>query len=203
MNQTCAASEYKCLAVNENISSAMGRQDKELVAFQVSYCQGAYNEADGFRNLLVTIQDMEKASKAKTWGRLFYLALPPSVYLDVLTNVRYHVTDFASTAEGSACGSETWLRVIVEKPFGRDLASSEDLAEKVSKLFTEQQVYRIDHFLGKELTQACFQLALSCNTAGFPMFTTVYTQLLCNASWVVSNQIRRLIRTVCGCRTCW
>ena len=46
----------------------------------------------------------------------------------------------------------------MEKPFGRDLASSEELAENVSKLFAEQHLYRIDHFLGKELTQVRLQI---------------------------------------------
>lgn len=56
---------------------------------QVSYCEGPYDTPEGFRKLLVQMQEYEKPSKARTWGRLFYLALPPSVYLDVLTNVRY------------------------------------------------------------------------------------------------------------------
>ena len=66
---------------------------------------------------------------------------------------RYHAIDFQPAEEGCPLGSESWFRVIVEKPFGKDLASSEELAENVSKLFTEQQLYRIDHFLGKEVTQ--------------------------------------------------
>jgi glucose-6-phosphate 1-dehydrogenase len=62
--------------------------------------------------------------------------------------------DFEPAKEGCEVGTDNWYRVIVEKPFGRDLASSEELAENVAKLFSEQQIYRIDHFLGKELTQA-------------------------------------------------
>lgn len=61
--------------------------------------------------------------------------------------------DFAPPPKGTEVGSNSWYRVIVEKPFGRDLESSEELAENVSKLFPEQHIYRIDHFLGKELTQ--------------------------------------------------
>jgi glucose-6-phosphate 1-dehydrogenase len=62
--------------------------------------------------------------------------------------------DFEPATEGNEVGTDTWLRVIVEKPFGWDLESSEELAETVAKLFPEQQIYRIDHYLGKELTQA-------------------------------------------------
>lgn len=46
-----------------------------------------------------------------------------------------------------------WSRVIVEKPFGRDLQSSEELSAHLSSLFTEDQIYRIDHYLGKEMVQ--------------------------------------------------
>lgn len=46
-----------------------------------------------------------------------------------------------------------WNRVIVEKPFGRDLQSSEELSSHLSSLFTEDQIYRIDHYLGKEMVQ--------------------------------------------------
>lgn len=46
-----------------------------------------------------------------------------------------------------------WTRIIIEKPFGRDAASSLKLSDHLSKLFTEDQVYRIDHYLGKEMVQ--------------------------------------------------
>jgi glucose-6-phosphate 1-dehydrogenase len=62
--------------------------------------------------------------------------------------------DFEPAKEGCEVGTDNWYRVIVEKPFGWDLASSEELAENASKLFSEQQIYRIDHYLGKELSQA-------------------------------------------------
>ncbi len=50
-------------------------------------------------------------------------------------------------------GEGSWLRLIIEKPFGMDLKSSEDLANKLGELFPEEQLYRIDHYLGKELMQ--------------------------------------------------
>ena len=77
-----------------------------------------------------------------TGHRIFYLALPPSVYPPVCANIK------------RACMSPTgWTRIVVEKPFGKDLQSSEELSAGISELFTEAQLYRIDHYLGKELTQ--------------------------------------------------
>lgn len=46
-----------------------------------------------------------------------------------------------------------WTRIVVEKPFGKDLESSEQLSAKIGELFEEPQIYRIDHYLGKELVQ--------------------------------------------------
>ena len=53
----------------------------------------------------------------------------------------------------------SWTRLIVEKPFGRDLESSEQLAAVLGALYPEEQLYRIDHYLGKEITQVCVGLA--------------------------------------------
>ena len=75
-------------------------------------------------------------------NRLFYLALPPSVFTPVTTHLK------------SAAMSKTgWTRVIVEKPFGKDSDSSATLSAHLSSLFKEEQVYRIDHYLGKEMVQ--------------------------------------------------
>jgi glucose-6-phosphate 1-dehydrogenase len=111
---------------------------------------GSYEEPTGFQTLQQELARREGASASSAAGRLFYLALPPTVYPPVMKNIKCHCSNL--TLKG--CSEEkSWVRVVVEKPFGRDLESSEELAAKVAQLFTEDQVYRIDHFLGKELTQ--------------------------------------------------
>ncbi|XP_067928211.1 glucose-6-phosphate 1-dehydrogenase-like [Watersipora subatra] len=103
-----------------------------------SYVAGSYDKDVDFKNL-----DSHLLKLASNANRLFYLALPPSVYHTV-------------TAQIKACcmtKSGAWTRVIVEKPFGKDLASSELLSKHLSKLFQEEQLYRIDHYLGKEMVQ--------------------------------------------------
>ena len=88
------------------------------------------------------LEDSRGGGFRVTGHRIFYLALPPSVYPPVCANIK------------RACMSPTgWTRIVVEKPFGKDLQSSEELSAGISKLFTESQLYRIDHYLGKELTQ--------------------------------------------------
>ncbi|XP_041711909.1 glucose-6-phosphate 1-dehydrogenase isoform X1 [Coregonus clupeaformis] len=105
-----------------------------------SYVSGKYTEESAFSNLHTHLLSLPGGSEA---NRLFYLALPPSVYHDVTKNIKHHCM---STNRG-------WNRVIVEKPFGRDLQSSEELSTHLSSLFTEDQIYRIDHYLGKEMVQ--------------------------------------------------
>jgi glucose-6-phosphate 1-dehydrogenase len=80
-------------------------------------------------------------------NRLFYLATPPSIYPSVVTRLG------AAGLNRPPDGSSGWVRIIIEKPFGRDLASSRALNQVVTSVFAEEQVYRIDHYLGKETVQ--------------------------------------------------
>ncbi|XP_075219480.1 glucose-6-phosphate 1-dehydrogenase Zw isoform X2 [Lycorma delicatula] len=75
-------------------------------------------------------------------NRLFYLALPPSVFEVVTVNLKN--TCFAKRG---------WTRIVVEKPFGKDAQTSEALSNHLASLFKEEQIYRIDHYLGKEMVQ--------------------------------------------------
>lgn len=80
-------------------------------------------------------------------NRLFYLATPPSVYADIVRGL----------GEAGLAGAREegtgWSRVIIEKPFGRDLATARELNRQIHAVLPEDQVYRIDHFLGKEAVQ--------------------------------------------------
>ena len=80
-------------------------------------------------------------------NRLFYLAIPPEQYEAVIT----HLGD--SGLSYPTDGEDTWARVIVEKPFGTDLETSRQLNRTLLERFTENQIYRIDHYLGKETVQ--------------------------------------------------
>jgi glucose-6-phosphate 1-dehydrogenase len=80
-------------------------------------------------------------------NRLFYLSTPPSLYAHIVT--RLGEAGFQRNPEAP----DAWVRVVIEKPFGRDLASSRALNQVVNGVFSEDQVYRIDHYLGKETVQ--------------------------------------------------
>src|SRR6267142_1850280 len=81
-----------------------------------------------------------------TGNRLFYLATPPDVYPLIIEQL--HKAGLAKHPNG-----KSWVRIIIEKPFGRDLESAQKLNQTVLKVFDEPQVYRIDHYLGKDTVQ--------------------------------------------------
>ena len=74
---------------------------------------------------------------SKHGNRLFYLSLPPSVFEIAATRIREHCEP-----------SKGWLRLIIEKPFGHDYDSAAKLTAHINSLFKEEEIYRIDHYLG-------------------------------------------------------
>ncbi len=118
--------------------------DKFIECFQ--YHQGVFaNERDyESLNQRLTGLDSENNSCA---NKLFYLAVPPEHYETILKRlVSSGLTDACSTEDG-------WTRVLVEKPFGKDIVAAQALDRLLSELFKEEQVYRIDHYLAKEVLQ--------------------------------------------------
>jgi len=106
-----------------------------------NYVAGSYDTKRDFEILNQEMTNLEeKVSKVR--NRLFYLALPPSVFASV-----------TSLLKATCMSPSGWTRCIVEKPFGKDSESSAVLANHLSSLFKEEQLYRIDHYLGKEMVQ--------------------------------------------------
>ncbi|CAL9738584.1 glucose-6-phosphate 1-dehydrogenase [Monosporozyma servazzii] len=118
--------------------------DKQIADFfaMISYVSGDYDKDDGYIKLRNHMEEFEGAKCITQPHRLFYFALPPSVFLSVAKQIKSLVY-----AENGI------TRVIVEKPFGRDLESARKLQEDLAPLFKEEEIYRIDHYLGKELVK--------------------------------------------------
>lgn len=109
------------------------------------YISGEYDKVEDFKNLKKRIWHLTVSlgvSHPFDNVILFYLALPPSVFISVTRMIHSHLLD-----------PERSARVIIEKPFGRDLQSSNELSEQLLPLFPESQIYRIDHYLGKEMVK--------------------------------------------------
>lgn len=108
----------------------------------IEYISGPYDSPEGFQALNKSIEEFEAERKVEQPHRLFYLALPPSVFVSVGKQIKENV--YAKNG---------LTRVIVEKPFGHDLESSRELQEQLAPLFSEDEIFRIDHYLGKELVK--------------------------------------------------
>lgn len=99
---------------------------------------------DEYRKLTQKLEELNNTYQTSS-NYLFYLATPPSLYETIIQNLG--VQKLNLVPEGS------WRRIIIEKPFGYDLISARDLNRKVLQVFTEDQIFRIDHYLGKETVQ--------------------------------------------------
>jgi len=136
--------------VRETICTHHGSKDDfesricDWVVDRLSYLTGDYHDASRFLELKDILNTMDQ--KRGTRGNyLYYLATPPDVFLDIVKQLK--VCGLADEEEG------TWRRFIVEKPFGHDLRSARQLNHDLLQLIEENQIYRIDHYLGKETVQ--------------------------------------------------
>lgn len=119
------------------------QQEMNKFLSRCEYVRGDYQNGDDYKKLLKIIDD---ANDGKQINRLFYLAVPPSLFAPVSQCLGNNNLIFPDN-------QEIWSRVIIEKPFGRCRKSSDELMGELSKYFTEKQTYRIDHYLGKEIVQ--------------------------------------------------
>ncbi|WFD32838.1 hypothetical protein MSPP1_003889 [Malassezia sp. CBS 17886] len=106
------------------------------------YIRGQYDSDDSFQELNKAIVKFEKERGGKMQNRIFYMALPPTVFTLVSEHLKRN------------CYSENGVnRVVVEKPFGMDLESCEKMIAEMKKVWTEQETFRIDHYLGKDMVK--------------------------------------------------
>jgi glucose-6-phosphate 1-dehydrogenase len=133
-------------------------------AQSIFYHQSDFGDEAGYKSLAERLDkiDQERSTRG---NRLFYLAVAPDQFEPILKNLRDAGLNRA--CEGS------WARVIVEKPFGVDLASARELNRVVRNSFAEEQTYRIDHFLGKETAQNILVLRFA-NAIFEPLWNTRY-----------------------------
>jgi glucose-6-phosphate 1-dehydrogenase len=116
----------------------------DTFAPKLHYCQGNFDDPQAYLGLRERLDHLD-ATHGTSGNRLFYLATAPEYFPVILEHLGQ-----AGLNESPAGG---WVRVIIEKPFGRDLGSARELNRIVKAVFREDQVYRIDHYLGKETVQ--------------------------------------------------
>ena len=132
-------------AVREFSSGTADERALERIRQATYYRRGPFNEGRDLETLRAQLEEI--ASRHGTEGNvLFYLATPPQSFGPIALGLGR-----ASLVQPVA--SKLWTRIIIEKPFGRDLESARALDRELHSVFDESQIYRIDHYLGKETVQ--------------------------------------------------
>lgn len=130
-----AVSEFGRLPLREGVEWERFAARFDYIAFDIT-------EADAYASLLAVVEERERKMQL-TGNRMFYLAIAPQLFGTVSNHL-----------ERSGLTNTTgWKRLVVEKPFGHDHASAEMLNEEIKRSFAEEEIYRIDHYLGKEMVQ--------------------------------------------------
>jgi len=127
--------------------SKFGDFDEEAwnaFAPKLHYVQGQYDE----KASLLDLQDRLEELEPQGAGRIYYLSVPPMLYATVV-----ECLGVAGMVSGGAHAENGWRRVVIEKPFGHDLESARQLNRDIHAVLDENQIYRIDHYLGKDTVQ--------------------------------------------------
>jgi len=134
--------EYTWEHVRQIGDLAAHRADWDTFAGRIFYLRGSVDSLEQLQVLEGRLEALE--GERRPANRLFYLSISPTLYHAAIKNLA--ATSLATEDTG-------WRRAVIEKPFGRDLASAKELNHVVRELFDEGQVFRIDHYLGKETVQ--------------------------------------------------
>jgi len=157
---------------DEQFHAHLGKGMKQFASFEYSeeewnaftpnlaYQQGRYTDLADFKRLNDTIGKWESGSA----NRLYYMATPPGIFPNIIDLL-------GLTGQLQEDGG--WRRVVIEKPFGTDLASARSLNLQIHKTLNENQIYRIDHYLGKETVQNIL-VARFANTIFEPLWNRNY-----------------------------
>jgi glucose-6-phosphate 1-dehydrogenase len=117
------------------------------LAEAITYVRGDYIDPRTYERLREHLAGVD-AARGTAGNRLFYLAVPPTLFPEIIRNL--------GEARLVQPGERPYTRVVVEKPFGRDLDSARALNREVSRTLSESQIFRMDHYLGKETVQNLF-----------------------------------------------
>lgn len=140
--------EYRTFVTDSLLHHGHEHHQEKILEFctHINYIAGSFTDDSSYSRLLKSLESNENALGVCN-NKLFYLAVPPEHYEIIFEKLHQHCMS-------TPCSDDTgWTRILVEKPFGSDLNSAQALDEKLSELFSEEQIFRIDHYLAKEAVQ--------------------------------------------------
>jgi len=145
---TLTSDDYRAF-VREQLALRFAKVDEPLIERflgMFDYVQGVFDDRAAFARIKAALEAYD-GSIGMCTSKLFYLAVPPSFYDTIFEQIAHTKLDQSCVA------GEGWTRILVEKPFGSDLDHAHYLEDKLSVLFREKQIYRIDHYLAKDALQ--------------------------------------------------
>src|SRR5687768_8247216 len=137
-------------AVTANARTPVTEDAWQGFAKGLSYVRGEFADPETYGRLGERLREID-AERGTKGNRIFYLATSPDYFLPII-----HGLEAAAVSERQANylePSQGWQRIVIEKPFGHDLWSARELIQEMADAFSERQIYRIDHYLGKETVQ--------------------------------------------------
>lgn len=137
--------------VDEFVKRPFTQADWDTFAARLHYVAGNLDDATDYANLQATLDTLEKGES----NRLYYLATPPRFFAAIIAQLGAAgmVAEGVSVNQTANALAQVWRRVVIEKPFGNDLASAQALNHAIHADLAEHQIYRIDHYLAKETVQ--------------------------------------------------
>lgn len=139
-------------AITKNARTKKQGIDDGVLSWLLSrtyYRAGGYGDGPSFATLKSSLEELDK-KHGTNGSRLFYISTPPAAFAPIITGLG---EGGLAVKGANGEGGSSWQRVIIEKPFGRDLASAKALNKVCYSQLAEEQIYRIDHYLGKETVQ--------------------------------------------------
>ncbi|GAA1463948.1 glucose-6-phosphate dehydrogenase [Williamsia maris] len=158
-------------AVREHSRTPFREDVWERLAEGFRFVQGAFDDDDAFDQLRTTLAELD-AERGTDGNHAFYLSIPPGAFPTVCEQLQRSGLAVPGGDDGGL-PAERWRRVVIEKPFGHDLASAKELNAVVNGVFPEDSVFRIDHYLGKETVQNILALRFA-NQLFDPLWSSHY-----------------------------
>lgn len=131
-------------AVKEHARTEFREEVWEQLLEGIRFVRGTFDDDEAFSRLRDTVAELDH-ERGTGGNHAFYLSIPPDSFEKVVTQLKRH-----GLTQG---GEDAWNRVVIEKPFGHDLESAQELNTVLSSLFEPHEIFRIDHYLGKETVQ--------------------------------------------------